>query len=82
MALSVRSSMLEGWLVVNHTRGALSDTPSSRSQNLSPSCLQASTVWPSKVTYPVPPATSLSTSSSTFSIGRHIIRPLTVGTMQ
>ena len=54
MALSVRSSMLEGWLVANHTRGALSETASRRSQNLLPSCLHASTVWPRSVTYPVP----------------------------
>ena len=37
MARSVLSSMFDGWLVVNHTRGALSATASRRSQNLSPS---------------------------------------------
>src|SRR5215218_8603261 len=69
IAFSVRSSMLEGWLVVNHTRGAISETASRRSQNLFPSCLHASTVWPRSVTYPVPPATRFSTSPITLPIG-------------
>jgi hypothetical protein len=79
---SVRSSMLDGWLVVNHTRGATSATLSRRSQNRFPSCRQASTVCPSNVTYPVPLCTRPSISATTFSSGRHTMRPLTEGTMQ
>ena len=82
MAVSVRSSMFEGWLVVKETRGALSATASSRSQKRSPSCRQASTVWPRSVTYFVPESTSRSTSESTLSLDRQTILPLTEGTMQ